>query len=139
MTCAVFAFIVDNPILDRGVVPDAWKRQPNGAAIRDALTLIPEDARVFTTNQYGSHLSHRRDIQVYCCGPGGETGLLETDLALINLQDFRIGTPERDRVMLDLALQQGFGLVYDKDGVVILQRGRGDPGAIPGLIEKWLP
>jgi uncharacterized membrane protein len=139
ITCSICAFVVDNPILDRGVVPDAWKRMPNDAAVREALTLIPSDAKVFTTNQYGSHLSHRRYLGVYCCGPGGEHDLPKADIALFNLRDLRIPAPERYRLMLQMCYQEGFGVTYVKDGVVILQRGRGDRNAVLSLIQTWAP
>ena len=139
MATSVFAFVVDNPILDRGVVTDAWKRLPNDSAIREALTLIPSDAKAFTTNQYGSHLSYRRYLGVYCCGPGGEHDLPKADIALFNLRDLRIPAPERYGLMLRMCYQEGFGVTYARDGVVILQRGRGNRNAVLNLIQAWAP
>ena len=119
--CALFAFWYDSPIRDHGVVPAAWIHLPNEQVVREALSRIPAGARVFTTNQYGAHLSHRRFLDVYYVRPDDLSRIKAADTVFLNLSDGRDATPERYQKLLAAAAQEGFVITFHKDDVVILQ------------------
>lgn len=128
--CAVRASMVDSPLADLGRVPPAWARLPNEADVREALTCVPPDAALFTTNPYAPHLSHRRTLIVFVY-PNDATRLGEADAAFFNLLDrrsvaFELGCEDYRR-FLEAAAQAGMALVFEQNGVVVLRRGAGEP------------
>jgi uncharacterized membrane protein len=85
---AARAAVVDSPLVDAGIVPPAWTRLTNEAAVRAALTRVPPQASVFTTNHYAPHLSQRYVLHVFAY-PGDVERLGAVDVAFFNLRDHR--------------------------------------------------
>lgn len=130
------AFAADNPFRDNGIISDAWTVQPNAGAIREAIGRIGAEANVVTTNQYGSHLSHRTNLKIYSGGKPGEI-LRGRDVVLLSLLDVRSVSPEALRGLLLACRAQGFGATFEADGVVLLERGRGSPESVDSIVSRW--
>ncbi len=129
------SLVFNNPLADDGAVPPAWTRLPNEAAVRQALSLIPPEAAVLTTNYYGTHLAHRTDLYLMF-DPADTTGLERAELALFNTIDYRSHHPwacQDYATTLQQAHDQGFGLVYNVERVVLVQRAAGDRTALQEL------
>jgi len=129
------SLVFNNPLADDGAVPPAWTRLPNEAAVRQALSLIPPEAAVLTTNYYGTHLAHRTDLYLMFA-PADTTGLEPAELALFNTIDYRSHHPwacQDYAAALQQAHDQGFGLVYNVERVVLVQRAAGDRAALREL------
>lgn len=130
--------LVHNPLADDGAVQPAWTRQPNAAAIREALALIPPQAAVFTTNAYASHLAHRPNLSVWFDPPDLER-LPAADYALFNTLDYRSHHAWACADYADAlahAHALGFGLTFAQDRVVVIQRQGGDRAALGSLIPQ---
>jgi uncharacterized membrane protein len=127
---AVWAAAVNSPLADVGTVPPAWTRLPNETAVRAALSYVPPEAAVFTTNPYAPHLSQRYTLLVFVYPQDVEL-LNDADTAFLNLKDHRSVVSELAcddyRHFLEVAAQGGFGAVFDRDGVIVLRRGQGTP------------
>lgn len=136
ISLAAFSFWYNSPIRDHGVVSSAWTRLPNEEAVRRAINTIPPDARVITTNHYGSHLSHRRFLDVYYLRPDDLSGIQAADIVFLNLQDSRDATNEHYQKLLSASMTAGFGVVYHKEGVVVLQRNAGSRDEMDQLLGK---
>jgi len=110
---------------------------PNDKAVREGLGRVPAAANLLTTMHYASHLAHRRNI--------GRIGQLRVPLRdsaveaiFVNLLDLRSSATCDDyRECLAEASQAGFGLVFCRDGVVLLQRDEGDRQALRDLLANW--
>ncbi len=124
--------LFSNPLADDGAVQPAWARLSNEAAVRQALALVPPQAALLTTNYYGAHLSQRPALYLMF-EPGDTRGLERAELALFNTIDYRSHQPWSCQDYAD-ALQQaydeGFGLVYNVERVVVVRRAAGDRAAL---------
>lgn len=136
LTAGVFSFWYDNPIRDRGVVPDAWDHLPNEQIVRQLITTLPNDAAVVTTNHYTPHLSHRQLIYVYYSPTKDISNVLLANMAFFNLRDRYDASDEDYQLLLEVCAQEGFGLVHQQDGVVILQRGSGSHSELQRLLKS---
>lgn len=127
---------VHSPIRDDGTVRSAWQTLENAEAVRVGLSGIPPEADVFTTNPYAPHLTHRRAIQIPF-RPEDATYLETADMAFFNLRDFRSTGEDWTCVematMLDLAVLYEYGVIFEQDGVVVLERGAGSQAELQSL------
>ena len=120
------SFYHSNPFADQGIVNDAWIRRHNEAQIRSALSLIPSDASIATTNHYIPHLSHRPNAFLYFEFRSDYSSVVSADYLLLNLDDERDATPEEYLRLLKIAAEEGFGVIFDKGNVIVVQRQAGD-------------
>jgi len=131
------SLVFNNPLADDGAVPPAWTRLPNEASVREALALVPPEAAVLTTNYYGTHLAQRTALYLMF-DPSDVSGLERAELALFNTIDYRSHHPwscHDYAAALRHAHDQGFGLVYSADRVVVVRRSEGDRTALQQLAD----
>jgi uncharacterized membrane protein len=118
----------DSPLADAGVVPPAFTRLPNEAAVRSALSYVPPEASVFTTNHYAPHLSQRYTLYVFV-HPEDVGRLNEVNVVFLNVRDRRSVVSELTcddyKHFLDVSAQDGFGVIFSYDGMLVLQREKG--------------
>jgi uncharacterized membrane protein len=150
----VASWTYQNPITGRAVVSSlsfrksahreerAWKDvrtsviQPNDAAIREGLKRVPEGVPVLTTSNYMPHLSHRAEIRnvrrtpVPALVPGVEA-------IFVNLKDLRNRSCDDYFDNLQIAAGAGFGVTFYRDGVVLVEKGKGNVGQLRELISNW--
>jgi uncharacterized membrane protein len=134
LAAGVFSFWFDNPIRD-GIVPAAWDRLPNEQIVRQLIATLPNDVALVTTNYYTPHLSHRQLVYVYYPPTKNTSSVLLADMVFFNLSDRRDASDEDYQLLLEVCAQEGFGLVHQQDGVVILQREGGSYSELQRLLK----
>jgi hypothetical protein len=110
---------------------------PNLAAVREGLKLVPDGVALVTTDGYAPHLSHRPEIGLVGRDPS-MTVDPEVEAVFLNLRDLRVRMAcEGYRHYLASALDEGFGVTYYRDRVVLVERGKGDPDELRSLLARW--
>lgn len=127
LTCSLAAFAWDNPFikpLRRPFWPVYdWERKPNTVEFAAASVLIPADASLETSMAYVPHFSQRRYVYISefimpdLLPPEGTVQYI-----LLDLRDLRWRTGPGLRALQ--ALDQGYGILYFQNGVILLERGR---------------
>jgi len=112
---------------------------PNEAAIREGLTHVPHSAPVLTTEHYAPHLSHRAWIQIV---PRPLTSSLrpEAEAIFLNLRDSRVFAFWRCEdyfETLKAAARANFGMVFYRDGVVLVQKQNGNVNELRLFVNNW--
>jgi uncharacterized membrane protein len=115
------------------VVPLVW---PNDAAIREGLRRVPDAAGLLTTTYYAPHLSHRRWIEML---PKAPVASLDSraDALFMNVRDQRSWTCNDYFEVVRVAAMSGFGVEYEKQGVLVLRKGRVDAGRLRAIRDSW--
>jgi uncharacterized membrane protein len=114
-------------------VPLVW---PNDAAIREGLKQVRDDARVLTTSYYAPHLSKRVWIEMIPKAPVANL-VPEADAIFLNLRDSRWWTCEDYFASLRAAAQANFGVVFNRDFVLLVEKGRGEQTELKNLVRAW--
>jgi uncharacterized membrane protein len=130
------SWFYQNPFKDDGKA-DAlvFLEQHNDVSIRQGIEHIPEDVYLVTTNQYAPHLSQRRGIHILMDGLKLHS---KAEAVFINLQDLRAWyTCEQYRRYLGFAADNGFGITFYQDGVVLIQKDEGDQVQLRELLDNW--
>jgi hypothetical protein len=151
MVVAVLAsWVYQNPVTGNGPVSrwNAAQVQPastaspvsliwsNDQAIRDGLEDVPPTAGLLTTAHYAPHLSQRTWIEMIPRAP--VAGLpREATAIFLNLRDLRSWTCQDYFETLTAASREQFGIVYYRDGVVLIEKGSGDPAQLEELMRSW--
>jgi uncharacterized membrane protein len=151
MVVAVLAcWIYENPVTGQGSVSlrDVSQVQPvstatpvslvwsNDQAIRDGLEYVHPTAGLLTTAHYAPHLSHRTWIEMIPRAP--VRGFPpEATAIFLNLRDLRSWSCQDYFETLMAASRERFGIVFYRDGVVLVEKGRGEPAQLAELMRSW--
>jgi uncharacterized membrane protein len=151
MVVAVSAsWVYENPVMGNGPVA-VFKAAPqtqastarpqslvwsNDRAIRDGLESVPPAAGVLTTAHYAAHLSQRTWIEMIPKAPVANLHR-EATVIFLNLRDLRSWSCEDYFATLAAASRQQFGVVYYREGIVLIERGAGDRARLQGLVRSW--
>jgi uncharacterized membrane protein len=124
LACAALGALKTSPLLQR----ENWSRLPNERAVYSALSLVPDNASVMTTDPYAPHLSHRGDLELF----SDPEAVCATDVILFNLKDHRpkLSPTSDDYTYSDAQYAQGlknaeecgFQELFSSEGVILLQR-----------------
>ena len=110
--------------------------QPNDSAIREGLKHVPAEIYVLTTDNYVPHLSHRARIGTITRAPVSSL-MPEVGAIFVNLRDLRSRGCDDYLQNLRVAASLGFGEAFYRDGVLVLQRGKGDVRRLKELLGNW--
>ena len=114
-------------------VPLVW---PNDAAIREGLRRVPDGVGLLTTTRYSAHLSHRRWIEMLPKAP--VSGLdPRADALFMNVMDQRSWTCADYFEIVKIAAGSNYGVDFEKEGVFVLLKGRGDNGRLRAIVDSW--
>jgi uncharacterized membrane protein len=121
------------PKAAKKTVPVIW---PNDGAIRDGLRSVSEDEGVLTTSNYAPHLSHRTWIEMI---PRSPVSALrpEAQAIFLNLKDQRWWNCQDYLGTLTTAERLDFGVSFNRDSVLVVERHRGDRGKLRDLVLDW--
>jgi len=110
--------------------------QPNDAAIREGLKRVPNDVYLLTANNYAPHLAHRRQIQTIRRAPvlALPAGV---EAVFLNLKDVRRRSCDDYFQNLQAAAGTGFGVTFFRDGVILIEKSKGDRKRLDGLLARW--
>jgi uncharacterized membrane protein len=110
--------------------------QPNDAAIREGLRHVPNAIHVRTTSHYLPHLSHRPKIRSI---PRAPVPSVEPTLEAIflSLKDLRARSCDDYFQNLQAAARAGFGVTFYRDGVLLVEKGKGDLDELNNLLARW--
>lgn len=137
MAFSIMSFSTNNPFADLGFANPAWTRLHNDADVRTALSLIPSDAAVATTNHYVPHLTHRTNLFLYYEYPYDFSSVVQADYLLLNLDDPRDAVHDAYPGLLAAADKEGYGVIYESNGVVLLQRNAGDEALLDHYLLQY--
>jgi uncharacterized membrane protein len=114
----------------------SWLILPNDAAIREGLKHVPQGVYLLTAPNYAPHLSHRRQIQSI---PRAPVSALAPDVEAIflNLKDLRRRSCDDYLQNLQAAANAGFGVTFYRDGVIVIERGKGYRDKLDDLLARW--
>jgi len=116
-----------------GAVSLVWSNDP---AIREGLERVPTKAGLLTTAHYAPHLSQRTWIEMIPRAP--VSGLhREATAIFLNLRDQRTWRCEDYFATLTAASREQFGIVFYRDGVVLVEKDRGDTAQLKELMRSW--
>lgn len=109
---------------------------PNHAAVREGLKHVPDEVYLLTTSHYVPHLTHRPQIEMY---PSGRMSTLkpEVEVIFLNLRDLRWWSCDDYLGSLKAARRLGFGITFYREGVLLVQRDRGDSIKLQDLLDSW--
>jgi hypothetical protein len=125
LVCSVLMAVVRGPVGPAGFAN--WKlNEPRADALREAVALVPSDARVAAADNIASHLTHRRSVYDF---PNPFEwmvfGRTEADAAAPTEADWVVVVPDalspKHRAVYDglIAPGGGFYVVFDRDGVQV--------------------
>jgi Predicted membrane protein len=137
MILAVLAsWFYQNPFKDDGkAFTPVFLKQSNEVSIRQGIARIPDDVYLVTTNQYAPHLSQRRGLTIIMEGKSSDP---EAEAFFLNQRDLRGWyTCEQYRRYLEFAADNGFGITFYQDGVVLVQKDEGDYALLRELLDNW--
>jgi uncharacterized membrane protein len=121
------------PMGKKTAVPLIWS---NDRAIREGLKRVPRELALLTTAHYAPHLSHRRWIEMIPRSPVSTLGP-EAEVIFLNLRDLRSWTCEDYFETLRAATLLNFGVIFYRDDVILVQKGKGDSLTLQHLLENW--
>ncbi|MEU2236836.1 DUF2079 domain-containing protein [Streptomyces vietnamensis] len=98
--------------------PGFWRTDPREAAVRDALALIPDGARVAASNSLAPHLTDRATVHLVADGVLDRRPAVEWIVA-DRREPWPAGAVER---VLRRAGERGWRVVREADGIVVLSR-----------------
>jgi uncharacterized membrane protein len=125
LLCSVLMAVVRGPVGPAGFAN--WKlNEPRVSALREAVALVPSDARVAAADNIAPHLTHRRSVYDF---PNPFEwmvfGRTEADAAAPTDADWVVVVPDalspKHRAVYDglIAPGGGFYVVFDRDGVQV--------------------
>lgn len=114
---AVAALLATSLPLAEAVRPAFWRDSPSTAAARQALAVVPDGARVATTNQLSPHLTDRTTVFLHTPGNRGA----RVDWMVLDTADTTLSADPPRRT------QPGFHQVYATEGYVVLRRDAPSP------------
>lgn len=110
--------------------------QPNDAAIREGLKHIPRDAYLLTVQNYAPHLAHRRQIQIIRRAPVSDLPF-GVKAIFLNLKDLRRRNCDDYFQNLQAGAKSGFGVTFYRDGVILIEKVKGDRDKLADLLAHW--
>lgn len=133
---------ISNPLVDNERASSAWYRLPNEQAIRRGLDQIPAGSSLFTTNHYTPHLTHRQAIYAFIF-PEDAARIQEVDTLFFNLRDHRSVVAKincgRYQNFFQTAAEQNFGVIFNEEGVIVLQRQAGQQDNLMNIVQTECP
>jgi uncharacterized membrane protein len=132
--------------------PAEWSRDPatqfdtdyaDVQALREAVTLIPNDAVVAARPRIATQLAHRQKIYdfptPFYASYYGPSSLDTQRLPQSDEVEYVVDFPERlsevgSRVFMALQQTEGFSVIFDKAGVVVLKKGQPASPASAGFL-----
>ena len=126
---------LENPFT-KEVFPPFWQMStyrpgPGLEEFHQASALIPPDAPLFTTMGFSPHFAQREDLAIL----GVHKDKVRQDYVLLNLKDWRwlLDKEHSTAQMKDTITNPEYGVLYYRNGVLVLKRG------VPGKIDKKIP
>jgi len=114
-------------------VPMIW---PNDSAIREGLRYVPRDVSLLTTANYAPHLSHRPWIEMIPRAPVSTLGP-DAEALFLNVRDLRWWSCDDYIDNLRAASLLNFGVIFYRDGVLLVQKDKGDVTKLKDLLDHW--
>lgn len=133
---ALFALWVDNPFREMEALPDALAHLPNADVVQMALTTIPDNTVVVTTNDYASHLARRTELYVIGI-PSQREAPLDPDIVFINLYDQEYIVCDQYREYISKLDINRFGVTLRTGGIIVIQKDSGDNTLFRDFIMNW--
>jgi len=131
-------FLLSNPFRELEPLPSVWTGPDNAEAVKLGLQIIPPEASVVTTNHYAPHLAHRRKL--YVIGPVSQRiAPSDPDVVFFNLSDYRFASPGGYHKYLLRLDPQRYGVTFEAEGVVVIERDKGSREAFKQLLTDWRP
>ena len=115
---ALVSAVLLGPVPDR---IDDYRRDGHDRAAAAAVDLIPAGEPVSATNTLGAHLSERR--RVFSWPVVGEARWIAVDERRPSLGD-RLNPPQARARIAALRRSEGWRIVFERDGILVLQRDR---------------
>jgi uncharacterized membrane protein len=132
----ILSLAVDNPFTEGQELPPPLTELPNAEAVYRALSTVPPDASVVTTNAYAPHLAQREGL--YIVGiPAQREPPLDPDVVLINLYDQRFMVCEQYREYFSQLDIDRYGVVFRDWGLIVVQRDGGSNEAFRDFVLDW--
>jgi uncharacterized membrane protein len=129
------AFLIDNPFTELNMLADPWYPLPNRRAVREALSYVSPSVSVLTTNSYVPHLYQREEVH-FIPWPTASYGR-RAEVLFLNLLDGRWQGRDIYREYVTRLAEEDYGIVFQREGVVVIQRGAGSREALVVLAEHW--
>jgi uncharacterized membrane protein len=130
MAATLASWVYLNPVKGTAAV------LPNDAAIREGLSRVPKDAGVLTTENYAPHLSHRKWIEMISTSAVPDLQP-EAEAIFLNLKDLRAWNCGDYLKTLAIAEGLDFGVNFERDSVVLVERHKGDRKKLRDLLLYW--
>jgi uncharacterized membrane protein len=134
------SWFYQNPFKDDEKAPQhVHLKQPNEVSIRQGIAHVPDNVYLVTTNQYAPHLSQRRRMYILLENEQLNVQLIsKSEAVFLSLRDLRgWDTCDKYRHYLGFAADNGFGITFYQDGVVLVQKNKGDPVQLRKLLDNW--
>lgn len=116
--CAVALTLIPRFPLDQLIRPAFYERQPDVIAAEQAVAAVPSGVVVEAVNHVGPHLSARTTVLLWEDRPSTATWVV-ADTAR---HAYPWASLDRQRQRIDELRSQGYRVVYDREGYVVLRR-----------------
>ncbi|GAA0422059.1 hypothetical protein Acor_51870 [Acrocarpospora corrugata] len=116
--CAVALSLVPRFPFDQLIRPEFYQSQPDVAAAEAAVRVIPDGVVVEAINHVGPHLSGRDTVLLWEDRPAVAPWII-ADVARIS---YPWGSPDRQRERVEELKRDGYQVLFDQEGYVVLHR-----------------
>ncbi|MEO3863091.1 DUF2079 domain-containing protein [Acrocarpospora sp. B8E8] len=116
--CAVALTLVPRFPFDQLIRPEFYESQPDVVAAETAVRAIPDGAVVEAINHVGPHLSGRATVLLWEDRPAVAPWII-ADVARVS---YPWGSPDRQRERVEELKRDGYQVIFDQEGYVVLHR-----------------
>ncbi len=136
LTFSLISYWRDNPFTDQTILPPALHQMANETAVHTALSAVPNQLSLVTTNDYAPHLAQREEL--YLLGiPAQRETPTDPQVVFLNLYDQQYVVCDQIYAYLQQLDPQTYGVTFRSDGLLVLQRDAGDNQQFMDLVENW--
>ena len=133
---AIGAFWVDNPFQNTPLLPDALVEIGNAEVVKQALTAVPSQLSVVTTNDYAPHLAQREKL--YIIGvPSQREAPADPDVVFFNLYDQQYIICDGYRAYVEQLDIDTYGVTFRTGGLIVIQRNAGSNEQFRDFVLNW--
>ena len=133
---AMVNFWLDNPFQNTPLVPAALDQIDNAEVVKQALTAVPPNLSVVTTNDYAPHLAQREKL--YIIGiPSQREAPTDPDIVFLNLYDQQYIVCDGFRAYVEQLDIDAYGVTFRTGGLIVIQRDAGSNEQFRDFVLNW--
>ena len=131
-----FSYLRSNPFTYQQIIPPALQQLENAGIVRMALSVVPKEVSVVTTNDYAPHLAQREGLFILGIPAQKETPT-SPDVIFLNLYDQQYIVCDQIFDYLQKIDRSVYGVTFRTGGLLVLQKDAGSNEAFQEMMDNW--